>query len=411
MATKIFPPETWAPKSIDLPASKSISNRLLVIQHVCKESFIIENLSDSDDTNALVEGLQNLGQETIDVGHAGTAMRFLTAVLAVTNGSHHLTGSSRMKERPIGDLVEALNYLGADIQFEEREGYAPLHIEGKKLQGGKVRMPGDVSSQYISALMLVAPTMPQGLIIELDGEIISQDYLRMTAELMKQHGIQVKLEGSSVQVACGEYAARQQTVESDWSAASYWYEIMALGKVEELSLLGLFSESLQGDNKVVDLFETLGVRTEFTEYGAKLKEVAQPSVQEFTYDFSHQPDLAQTLAVTLCGMGIPFQLRGLHNLRIKETDRIEALVTELMKFGYTLEDDIPATICWDGEHFDVSQQEVFVATYEDHRMAMAFAPLALVYPGLIMMSPGVVTKSYPHFWDDLFNVGFRLKRV
>lgn len=411
MATKIFPPETWHPRSIDLPASKSISNRLLIIQHLCKESFLIENLSDSDDTNALLEGLQNLGKGTIDIGHAGTAMRFLTAVLASTPGNYRLTGSSRMKERPIGELVEALNSLGAHIQFEEQEGYAPLLIEGKQLQGGRIKIPGNVSSQYISALMLVAPTMPQGLIIELDGEIISHDYIKMTAELMKQHGIQVSFDDASVRVVHGEYEARQQTVESDWSAASYWYEIMALGKVEELSLVGLFSESMQGDRKVVDLFETLGLRTEFTEHGAQLKKIAQPSVEKFAYDFSHQPDLAQTLAVTLCGMGIPFQLSGLHNLRIKETDRIEALVTELMKFGYTLEDDIPATICWDGEHFDVSQQEVFVATYEDHRMAMAFAPLAIVYPGLIVMSPGVVTKSYPHFWDDLFNVGFRLKRV
>ncbi len=378
---------------------------------MCKDSFRINNLSDSDDTNALLNALENMGEEPIDIGHAGTAMRFLAATLAITPGTHVLTGSARMQERPIGLLVEALRSLGAVIHYDGKEGFAPLRIQGQQLKGGVVTISASVSSQFISALMLIAPTMPNGLIIELEGERLSETYLQMTAELMRQHGIQVELDTSSIKVASGSYQTLDQQVESDWSAASYWYEIMTLGKLEELTLSGLISESLQGDRKVVDLFESLGVQTEFTTQGARLRKVAQTSVEKFTYDFSHQPDLAQTLAVTLCGLGIPFELNGLHNLRIKETDRIQALVTELMKFGYALDDDVPGSISWDGHHFHVTQQEVFVATYQDHRMAMAFAPLSLIFPGLVIMSPGVVTKSYPNFWDDLFNMGFRLKRI
>jgi 3-phosphoshikimate 1-carboxyvinyltransferase len=411
MATKIFPPTKWQQNVIDLPTSKSISNRLLIIQYLCIEPFDIEYLSESDDTQVLAQALANIENTTIDVGHAGTAMRFLTALLSVTPGTHLLTGSARMQKRPLGPLVLALQALGATIHFENQTGFPPLRIEGKPLIGGRVKMPANVSSQFLSALMLVGPTMSEGLIIELTGDLTSQDYLKMTAELMRQHGVQVQFSNSLIRVAPGAYQPKSQRVEADWSAASYWYQMVALGKTEGLTLTGLYERSLQGDRKVATLFEGLGVSSFFSAEGVRLKKVAKSAMGEFRYDYSHQPDLAQTFAVTLCALGIPYILSGLHTLYIKETDRIQALVSELMKFGYALEDEIPGTLSWDGRQFEVTQQEVFVATYEDHRMAMAFAPLSLIYPGLVIMSPGVVSKSYPHFWDDLFKVGFRLKRI
>jgi len=411
MATKVNPPKQWIERQVKLPASKSISNRLLIIRYLCDAPFAVENLSDSDDTNVLYCALEDLDAEELNVGHAGTAMRFLTALLCLVPGTHKLKGSLRMHKRPIGPLVMALTQLGANIQYAEADGFPPLLIQGGVLIGGRVELPGNVSSQFISALMLIAPYMQKGMTIDVQGPFLSQDYVQMTAGLMRKYGADVTISNRIISVLPGRYKPANTIVESDWSAASYWFEMVAMEPAARVLLPGLLRHSLQGDSKVRELYEPLGVKATFTDEGLFLEHVAVPALSTFAYDFSNQPDLAQTLAVTLCALNIPFRFSGLDNLRIKETDRIAALCTELLKFGYNLDAESEGSLQWEGDGFQVDQQEIFVATYEDHRMAMAFAPLALQFSGLVIMAPGVVTKSYPGYWDDLFNVGFRLKRI
>lgn len=396
--------------SVRLPASKSISNRVLILNALSNQPQKIQNISDCDDTNVMLHALQS-GSSTIDIKAAGTAMRFLTAYLAGTTGVRTITGTERMKNRPIKILVDALTALGAEIDYIEKEGYPPLQISGKLLEGGEISLEGGVSSQYISALLMIAPLMKSGLELHLTGEIISKPYLYLTIELIRQFGIEVFQEGQTITIPPQQYQPVPFTVESDWSAASYWYEIAAFSQTAEIELQGLFTNSLQGDSAISLLFEQLGVNTTFTSSGVLLKKNQQIKCKQLEYDFTDIPDMAQTFVVTCVNMNIPFCFKGLQSLKIKETDRLAALQTELRKFGYVLTIKDDSILQWDGKRRDAEANPI-VATYEDHRMAMAFAPMALCLPeGIRIADTGVVTKSYPNFWTNLQNAGFQCDQI
>ncbi|WP_347145464.1 3-phosphoshikimate 1-carboxyvinyltransferase [Parabacteroides goldsteinii] len=399
-------PEERLRASVQLPASKSISNRALILNALSYSPYDIQNLSDCDDTEVMVKAL-NSDSRDFDIKAAGTAMRFLTAFLSKIVGEWTITGTERMKNRPIKLLVDALNSLGARIEYMEKEGYPPLRIFGSALQGGEISLAGGVSSQYISALLMIAPLMEKGLTLHLEGNIISRPYINLTLQLMEQFGVKATWNGQTIKILPQEYKPIRFTVESDWSAASYWYAIMALLKNAEIELLGLFKNSLQGDAAGAKLFAQLGVGTAFTDRGVVLKYNGN-AVKKLIYNFVNEPDLAQTFVVTCVLLNIPFRFTGLQSLKIKETDRIEALKTELRKLGYLLTDSNDSILEWNGERCE-PEADPIIATYEDHRMAMAFAPAALVLPkGLKVADPEVVTKSYPAYWEDLRKAGFAL---
>jgi len=389
---------------VKLPASKSISNRALILNALSYSSFGIQNLSNCDDTRVMIQALDS-NDTRFDVGAAGTSMRFLTAFLAKTVGEWTITGSERMKQRPIRILVDALNTLGASIEYLEKEGYPPLKIKGSALMGGEISLNGGVSSQYISALMMIAPFMVNGLTLHLEGKVISAPYIQMTQTMMAEFGVPSSFTGNVIRIEPGSYTPVNYTVESDWSAASYWYEILSVAGRGDLFLEGLNHNSCQGDSQVAKLFEALGVSTTYHDEGVQL----QPSdckTTFFTCDFINEPDLAQTFAVTCCIKGIPFSFSGLQSLKIKETDRIAALINELAKLGFVLTEPEDGMLAWTGETC-LQQEAPVIKTYEDHRMAMAFAPAALVMP-LGIEHPEVVSKSYPAYWDDLRKAGFIL---
>lgn len=399
-------PEERLRASVQLPASKSISNRALILNALSYSPYDIQNLSDCDDTEVMVKAL-NSDSRDFDIKAAGTAMRFLTAFLSKIVGEWTITGTERMKNRPIKLLVDALNSLGARIEYMEKEGYPPLRIFGSALQGGEISLAGGVSSQYISALLMIAPLMEKGLTLHLEGNIISRPYINLTLQLMEQFGVKATWNGQTIKILPQEYKPIRFTVESDWSAASYWYSIMALSKNAEIELLGLFKNSLQGDAAGAKLFAQLGVGTTFTDRGVMLKYNGNVT-KKLIYNFVNEPDLAQTFVVTCVLLNIPFRFTGLQSLKIKETDRIEALKTELRKLGYLLTDSNDSILEWNGERCE-PEADPIIATYEDHRMAMAFAPAALVLPkGLKVADPEVVTKSYPAYWEDLRKAGFAL---
>ena len=459
--------------SLDLPTSKSLCARALVVNHLCEQPVHLEGLSDCDDTQAILQGLEALRNSEdaplrVDIGAAGTAMRFLTALFAATPQLNVvITGSQRMQERPIGALVTALQAAGADISYVKKKGYPPLHIRGKQLEGGTLTLPSNISSQYVSALLMIAPTMRHELQLELVGKVASAPYIRMTMQVMKAFGVEAKWENNLISVVRGQRYARtlsshcgttketeqaaSYTIECDWTAASYWYEIVALhpDKATRVLLRGLREASEQGDAVCAKWFEALGVTTTFTAEGAILeKSTKSPQVTlecdtstsednklssqtddnfcesneclsqatchssqavhhsckdapPFLLDFTAAPDLAQTFVVTCALLSRPFHFKGLESLRIKETNRIAALIAELQKLGkhieaigegelrYTAQDDSPHT------------QTITIATYDDHRMALAFAPAALLFPQLSIEHPEVVAKSYPHYWRDL----------
>ena len=381
---------------IKLPASKSISNRALILNALAYSPYDIQNLSDCDDTRVTVETLDS-NNTTFDIGAAGTAMRFLTAFLSKTVGEWIITGSERMKKRPIKLLVDALNSLGARVEYVENEGFPPLRIFGSALMGGEVNLNGGVSSQYISALMMIGPYMQNGLKIKLEGNIISVPYIQMTMSMMKEFGVEVAFENNEIEIEPQTYKPIQFKVESDWSAASYWYEILSIAGKGQIFLEGLNQNSYQGDSKVAELFEKLGVETEYKVDGILLTSTGN-YVSKFEYDFVDQPDLTQTFAVTCCLKGIPFVFSGLQSLKIKETDRIAALIKELKKLGFVVIEPAESQLAWFGEKCEKAQ-EISISTYEDHRMAMAFAPVALEMP-IIIEHPEVVSKSYPNFWND-----------
>jgi len=391
---------------IVLPASKSISNRALILNALAYSPYEIQNLSDCDDTRVTVKALDS-NDTAFDIGAAGTAMRFLTAFLSKTVGEWIITGSERMKQRPIKLLVDALNSLGARIEYVEKDGYPPLRVFGSVLTGGEIKLNGGVSSQYISALMMIAPFMMNGLKIILEGDIISRPYVNMTMKMMAEFGATVEFKENVISIEPQTYTPIQYKVESDWSAASYWYEILSLIGSGEVFLAGLQLNSLQGDSEVADLFEQLGVKTEYQTDGVLLSPT-EKIVSKFENDFVNQPDLAQTFAVTCCLKEIPFIFSGLQSLKIKETDRIAALINELRKLGYVLTEPGEGMLAWEGEHCQPASI-ISIETYEDHRMAMAFAPVALRYP-IIIEQPQVVSKSYPNFWEDFNQLSINSKQ-
>lgn len=399
--------------TIQLPPSKSISNRALIIQALANGNLVPRHLSDCDDTNVIVEALKTRS-ETIDIKAAGTAMRFLTAYLSVCKGEHVLTGTDRMKQRPIGVLVDALRYLGADIQYEGEVGYPPLRIKGRPLTGGFIEIPGNVSSQFISALLLIGPMLEKGLELKLTDEIISRPYIDLTLCMMRDFGaIADWTDVDTIRVAAKVYSARDYYIESDWTASSYWYEIMALADDSEaiVRLEGLMDGSKQGDSVVKYIFSLLGIKTSFKTTAPGVPNIVtlhrhKCLLPRLEYDFTGSPDLAQTVVVTCVNMNIKFHFKGLSTLRIKETDRIEALKTELRKLGFVLQSVGDDELLWDGERCQPSDEPI--ETYEDHRMALAFAPVALKRQGLRINNPEVVSKSYPDYWKDLQTAGFTL---
>lgn len=390
--------------TIQLPASKSISNRALIIHALSKGNDVLSNLSDCDDTKVMVKALTE-GGEVIDILAAGTAMRFLTAYLSSTPGTHIITGTERMQQRPIQILVNALRELGANIEYTRNEGFPPLRIEGAPLAGNEITLKGNVSSQYISALLMIGPILKNGLQLRLTGEVISRPYINLTLQLMKDFGASARwTSDQSISVEPQPYRCVPFTVESDWSAASYWYQMAVLSSETDIELTGLFRHSYQGDSRGAEVFARLGIETEYTEEGIRLRKNGS-CVKRLDEDFVDIPDLAQTFVVTCALLDVPFRFTGLQSLKIKETDRIEALKAEMKRLGYVLHDEDDSILYWNGERIEPQACPV-IKTYEDHRMAMAFAPAAIHYPTIQIDEPQVVSKSYPGYWDDLRKAGF-----
>jgi len=388
--------------------SKSESNRLLLLQALFPE-LTIKNVSNSDDSKVMQQALKSTS-EIIDIHHAGTAMRFLTAYFATKeNREVTLTGSHRMKERPIELLVKALNDLGADIKYLETKGCPPLHIKGQRIVASKVTLKANVSSQYISALTLIAAKLQNGLELVLEGDITSVPYINMTLNLLNQVGIKTSFKDNVIKVSPQASALKPQTVtvESDWSSASYFYSIVALSPVgTEIKLSAYKQNSLQGDSVLATLYERFGVTTVFEQEHIQIKKVSEAITAPIDFQLNDAPDIAQTIAVTCLGLGLPCKLTGLHTLKIKETDRLVALKTEIEKLGGKVHVTADAL---EMEASKVLMPMVAIATYNDHRMAMAFAPLALK-TDLKIEEANVVSKSYPSFWEDLKTLGFKISQ-
>lgn len=396
---------------IDLPASKSISNRVLLLNALCATPGRLSNLAQCDDTDAVLSALAQPDASEVNIGAAGTAMRFLTAYFATREGREVvIDGTERMRQRPIGVLVDALRQLGADIEYVEAEGYPPLKITGTRLHGGALTVSGSVSSQYITAILLIAPVIG-GITLTIEGEIMSRPYIGMTLALMARYGVKAEWRENVIHVPAGEYTALDFTVEADWSAASYWWAMQAIVPQSRISLKGLEPQSLQGDSRIAELMSQMGVTGNWCGRYLDLRSNGGVGCCCSTFaDLSGTPDIAQTLVVMLCLMGRPFRITGLRTLRIKETDRLEALRTELRKLGYVVKVEGDDAISW---HFETTAAEAspHICTYHDHRMAMAFAPAAIRFPGLIIDDAQVVSKSYPLFWEHLRQAGFKIEEV
>ena len=392
---------------INISGSKSESNRLLIIR-AYTSFFKIINLSDSDDTNTLISALES-NDEKINIGHAGTAMRFLTSYFSSTqNSSKILTGSERMKERPIAILVDALNNIGADIEYINKVGYPPIRLKGKLISNNTVSLPANVSSQYLSSLMMLGISLSEGLIINLSTKITSLPYIKMTKELIERVGGKIFIQPDKIIVEpILANKISDQTVESDWSSASYFYSLVALSDFSEITISSFFKKSIQGDSRIVELYKQFGVETKFRDNKIYLKKNKIVLPDSISINLENNPDLAQTIVVTCLGLGVDCDLQGLHTLKIKETDRLLALKKEIEKF--------------DVDRVDVSDQSitlknnsdlktgVSIDTYNDHRMALSFAPLSLINP-IIINNPEVVSKSYSNFWNDLKLLGFNISK-
>ena len=396
---------------IDLPASKSISNRVLLLNALCATPGRLSNLAQCDDTDAVLSALAQPDASEVNIGAAGTAMRFLTAYFATREGREVvIDGTERMRQRPIGVLVDALRQLGADIEYVEAEGYPPLKITGTRLHGGALTVSGSVSSQYITAILLIAPVIG-GITLTIEGEIMSRPYIDMTLALMARYGVKAEWRENVIHVPAGEYTALDFTVEADWSAASYWWAMQAIVPQSRITLKGLEPQSLQGDSRIAELMSQMGVTGNWCGRYLDLRSNGGVGCCCSTFaDLSGTPDIAQTLVVMLCLMGRPFRITGLRTLRIKEPDRLEALRTELRKLGYVVKVEGDDAISW---HFETTAAEAspHICTYHDHRMAMAFAPAAIRFPGLIIDDAQVVSKSYPLFWEHLRQAGFKIEEV
>lgn len=393
---------------ITLPTSKSISNRVLIVNSLAYSPFPVQNLSDSDDTRVM-EQVLNSNTDRFDIGHAGTAMRFLTAFLSKVVGKWEITGSKRMQQRPIKILVDALNKLGAKIEYINNEGYPPLRIWGSNLKGGKLELDGSISSQYISALLMIAPTIEGGLELTLINKITSASYIDLTLKLMAQFGIEYKWVENTITIAEQAYMPLPYAVEADWSGASYWYQMAVLADEADLLLKGLQLESLQGDCTQAKWFERFGIVSTQEGDSLRLSKKIVTLPENFVQNFVENPDIAQTFAVMCVCKGIPFHFSGLETLKIKETDRIHALITELGKLGAELTEPAHGELAWNGNLDEVLFESlVDIDTYHDHRMALAFAPVAITNGSIQVNNPMVVTKSYPGFWDDLREAGIEI---
>ncbi|MCU0342032.1 MAG: 3-phosphoshikimate 1-carboxyvinyltransferase [Spirosomaceae bacterium] len=410
----VYPPTTPVRAEIQLASSKSESNRALIINALTSFKGTLDNVSSARDTQTMLRLLQS-PDETADVLDAGTTMRFLTAYFAATGQHKTMTGTPRMCERPIGILVDALRTLGAEIAYLGKDGYPPHRLKGFQYSGqNRVSVRGDVSSQYISALLMIAPTLPEGIVLELTGEIGSRPYIEMTLQQMAAFGVQAQADwqAKTISVPAGAYTPTHYAVESDWSGASYWYSVVALAKEAEVELLGLKQNSLQGDSAIVQIMENMGVKSTFTDRGVHLTKI--PSQTAFAWDFTDCPDLAQTVAACAATKGITVTMTGIESLKIKETDRVAALQAELPKIGGALV-EVEANVRYEvrSRHkldtlyskLDTALLDTLpvIATYDDHRMAMAFAPVGIVCP-VAIEEPHVVAKSYPSFWEDLKKV-------
>ncbi len=393
--------------NIKITGSKSESNRLLILQALYP-SLKISNLSNSDDTHYLQKALES-EDELIDIHHAGTAMRFLTAYFSTQHGREVvLTGSKRMTERPVKLLVDALKKMGADISYEKNEGYPPIRIKGKKLEAKTVSLEANISSQYISALMLIAPSLPSGLEINLEGKITSTPYIKMTLEILQRAGITGTFKGNTIKVEPVQQLEEQTlAVESDWSSASYYYSLAAISESAELKLSTYRKTSLQGDSCLAEIYKQFGVTTTFKEDYILLEKKPGSKPKHIEENLQNSPDIAQTIAVTCLALNVPCYLTGLHTLKIKETDRLVALKTEIEKFGSRVEVTQDSLELFPQEDFS---KNVSVATYNDHRMAMAFAPLGLKVPFEIEDAE-VVSKSYPGFWEDFQKLNFEVEKT
>jgi 3-phosphoshikimate 1-carboxyvinyltransferase len=404
---------------VSLPLSKSIINRLLVVNHLSGGSAVSGFETEASDVQKMLELLKIINSKTrnpeaiteINVGNAGTVMRFLTALLAISPGKWRITGSERMQQRPVKPLTDALQSLGAELSFEKNEGYPPILIHGNAtLNGGRVQVNSGISSQFISALMMIGPKLNDGISIELIGEMISGSYIRMTEAILRKAGIQSEFIGNTLKIS-GKYSPFdfQQLVEPDWSAAAFWFEIAALATEATLVLEGLRPQSVQGDSVLPEIFNKLGVKSEFIDEGLLITKSDNKATGEFIFDFTNCPDLAQAVIVTCAALGVKGKFTGLKTLRVKETDRIEAIQTELKKLGYTVEVVNDQIILPDNQSIKLSDDSnIIINCYDDHRMAMSFAPLALLHDKISLDEPEVVKKSYPEFWKELEKAGLFL---
>lgn len=411
MNYRIYPPEQPENLTVDLPLSKSVCNRALIINGLTHGAQPLKRSSDCDDSIVLDSAL-NSDSQKINVGAAGTAMRFLTAYFARKEGAIvELDGSERMRKRPISPLVSALKDLGADIRYMSENGFPPVSIRGKRLEGGEVTLDSSVSSQFISALMMIGPNMTRGLRINLDGTTVSLPYIIMTAKMMECAGGEVTLDKKTITVKPTGYREYDWTIESDWSASSYWYELIATSSVSCALIPNLFRNSIQGDSALSRIFETLGVATQFNDDGKSVTLRKADTADGFIeLDLSGQPDIAQTVAVACCLLERPFRLTGLSTLPSKETDRLKAIKDESFKLGYDIEILNNDSLLWNGDRHDPAT-DIRIKTYNDHRMAMSFAPAAIRFPGLIIEDIDVVKKSYPGFWKDLAKAGFKTEET
>jgi len=412
---KISHPSKIAKGTINLTGSKSVSNRALIIQALCQEDFNIENLSNSADTQTLVKLLASNNKE-LNAGHAGTTYRFMTAYCAVTGRDTLLSGSERMHSRPIGELVDALKSLGAHIDYADKEGYPPLQISSKKITGSKVTLKADISSQFITALLLIAPTLTNGLEVILESEPVSRPYIEMTLRMMEYFEVSHTWDGLVIKIEAQNYVAKDYFVESDWSSASYLYAIAALANESDITIHGLTDQALQGDSVISTMMTSFGIESIFSDRSVRISKTNNNSVPFYEYDFISQPDIAQTMSIIGAGKGTSMLFSGLQTLAIKETDRTKALKKELKKFGVSFV-KMPTRFVQKSEVQYYMQEgtatpndDTEIETYDDHRMAMAFAPLSLMMP-LRIKDKEVVRKSYPSYWEDLEQLGFNIETL
>ena len=408
MKFKVSKPDKKLIGEIDLEGSKSISNRVLIIRSLCQQPFKIKHISESDDTIRLYE-LMKSKDIVLNAGEGGTTLRFLLALLATHNGQSILTGKESLLKRPIAPLVDALNQLGADVQYLGYEGYPPLLVQGKKFESNRIEIDAGVSSQFISALLLVAPALPQGLVLKLKGDVVSSPYINLTLETMRYFGIRCDWTQNVISIPHQDYSARDITIESDWSAASYYYEMAAFADEVDLHLNGLHKHSNQGDSQIYKIMEGFGVNSEFTDKGVRLTK-SKSKQSFFKYDFKECPDLVQTILATCAGLNTPAQITGVATLMIKETNRMKAMQRELDNIGFYLnEHDEKWNLGTSGEQ-ELPKGYIF-NTYNDHRMAMSLTPLCMRYGAVMIDNPFVVTKSYPGFWEDLISLDFDISEL